>query len=249
VDLTAIKGYGQRSLERAGWVLQRFPAVGTLQRQLRTLFTVLDVTCVIDVGANGGQYARMLRDEIGFSGRIASVEPASEPFRDLTRTMAGDEEWAGFNFALGAEEGEATLHVAPLSVFNSLHTLNTYGTERFSQREVGTEVIGVRRLEQVFDELAAGHDRVFLKCDTQGHDLAVLEGLGNREVLGVQVELSFIPIYDEMPGATEVIEALAARGQFPVGFFAVTRASDQLRLIEADGIFARDLTRPSTQLD
>ena len=123
--------------------------------------------------------------------------------------MSGDHNWAGFPFALGEEETEATLRVASSDEWNSVHKLNAYAAERFGTSEIGTEQITVRRLDAVFDELVAGHERVFLKVDTQGHDLAVVEGLGSRAVSGIQVELSFIPVYDGTPGFAEVMEGLA----------------------------------------
>ena len=150
----------------------------------REVFTALGVTCVIDVGANKGQYARMLRDEAGFTGRIASVEPAPATFGSLAETMSGDPAWAGFQFGLGEEEGRShTPRCASSDEWSSVHKLNAYAAERFGTTEIGTEQITVRRLDSVFDELVAGHERVFLKVDTQGHDLAVVEGLGNHRGL------------------------------------------------------------------
>ena len=97
----------------------------------------------------------------------------------------------------------------------------------------------MRRLDAVFDELTATCSRVFLKCDTQGHDLAVLNGLGDRTLFGVQVELSFVPIYDEIPGWLQVEDALRRREFAPVDYFPVNRAADGLTLLEADGVFVR----------
>src|SRR5436190_1284277 len=57
-----VKMTGARALQRAGWVLMRTPAQGTLARHLRDVFSALEIDCVIDVGANEGQYARLLRD-------------------------------------------------------------------------------------------------------------------------------------------------------------------------------------------
>ena len=204
-----LRYWAKEMLRRAGWIVTKTPEPGSLPRWLRDVFATLGVTCVIDVGANKGQYARMLRDEAGFTGRIASVEPAPATFRRLAATMSGDHNWAGFPFALGEDEAEATLRVVSADEWNSVHKLNAYAAERFGTTEIGTEQITVRRLDAVFDELVAGHERVFLKVDTQGHDLAVVEGLGSRAVFGIQVELSFIPVYDGTPGFAEVMDGLA----------------------------------------
>ena len=94
------------------------------------------------------------------------------------------------------------------------HKLNAYAAERFGTTEIGTEQVTVHRLDSVFDELVAGHEHVFLKVDTQGHDLAVVEGLGRRAVSGIQLELSFIPVYDGTPRFSEVTEALVSRAWY-----------------------------------
>ena len=234
-----LRYWAQEILRRAGWIVTKTPEPGSLPRRLREVFAALGVTCVIDVGANKGQYARMLRDEAGFTGRIASVEPAPATFPRLVETMRGDHNWAGFPFALGQEETEATLRVASADEWNSVHKLNAYAAERFGTTEIGTEQVTVHRLDSVFDELVAGHEQVFLKVDTQGHDLAVVEGLGSRAVSGIQLELSFIPVYDGTPRFSEVTEVLASRGYLPAAFFPVSRAEDGLCLVEADGLFVR----------
>ncbi len=234
-----LRYWAHEILRRAGWIVTKTPEPGSLPRRLREVFAALGVTCVIDVGANKGQYARMLRDEVGFTGRIASVEPAPATFPRLVETMRGDHNWSGFPFALGQEETEATLRVASADEWNSVHKLNAYAAERFGTTEIGTEQVTVHRLDSVFDELVAGHEQVFLKVDTQGHDLAVVEGLGSRAVSGIQLELSFIPVYDGTPRFSEVTEVLASRGYLPAAFFPVTWAEDGLCLVEADGLFVR----------
>ncbi len=228
----------QSALRRLGWEVNRYPPRGSFERHLRDVLGKLDVDCVIDVGAHVGEFARMLRDVVGFTGRIASVEPGSLAFGRLTSAMAADSAWEGFNFALGSEERTQALHVSMATNLNSLHRLNTYAQDALEMHASGqSELVSVHRLDSVFDELTVGHSRVFLKCDTQGHDLAVIDGLGTREIVGVQVELSFLAIYDETPRAHEVVATLAKSGYTPSGFFPVLR--DGLCLAEADGVFLR----------
>ena len=41
-----------------------------LATHLHQLFVEYGITCVIDVGANTGQYARFLREQAGFAGQL-----------------------------------------------------------------------------------------------------------------------------------------------------------------------------------
>ena len=44
---------------------------------LRELLARLDIDCVLDVGANAGQYRDFLRDKVLYDGPIISFEPVS----------------------------------------------------------------------------------------------------------------------------------------------------------------------------
>jgi FkbM family methyltransferase len=228
------------TFDRIGLEVSLTPARRTPARRLREVFAALDIDCVVDVGANEGQYGRMLRDEVGYLGRIASVEPAQRPFARLRAAAGDDPEWLPFNFGLGDIEETAALHVVSADDLSSLHALNDYGRRRFEGTdEVATEAVDLRRLDVMFDELVDGHDRVFLKIDTQGHDLSVLSGLGDRRVSGLQIELSFLRIYDGTPTYREAFDLIDGLGYALCGFFPVTHSSDGLFLIEADGVFVR----------
>ena len=66
---------------------------------------------------------------------------------------------------------------------------------------VDTADIDVDRLDSVLRSHASSFRRAFLKTDTQGYDLEVLNGAEAifDRVEAVQVELAFLPIYEKVP--------------------------------------------------
>jgi FkbM family methyltransferase len=194
-------------------------------------FERFDVDLVIDVGANVGQFGLALR-AIGYRGRIISFEPFDEAYRSLAQTAAQDGRWDAINIALGDAEGSQELSVMRSSVFSSFHTpASTEATAQFSQANVVQQhqEVSVRRLDAVLDErsLRPLLGRTLLKCDTQGHDRYVLEGLAYAEdVALLQIELSAVAVYEDTPTMAELLAYVDQRGFSPIFLSPVNRAPD-----------------------
>src|ERR1700730_646638 len=78
---------------------------------LRRLFEFLNIDCVFDVGANTGQYARMLRRSVGYRGPIISFEPNPEVAAILRENARRENNWFVEEVALGASVGRATFNL------------------------------------------------------------------------------------------------------------------------------------------
>ena len=211
---------------------------------LRQVFERYDIGCVIDVGANTGQYGRFLRDEVGFGGLILSIEPIPDCWAALRRTAAGDDAWLTLNCALGAADGEAAFNVMADSMFSSfLEPDNARVPGMAAANQVRDRIpVAVRRLDVVLAEIE--RDRrlppLYLKLDTQGYDLEVLKGSGSalERISALQTELSVMPIYQGMPDWQTAIQMLSEYGFAPSGLWAVNR-DPALRAIEFDCVMVR----------
>lgn len=211
----------------------------------------LEVNCVLDVGANTGQYALGLR-RAGYEGHIVSFEPIRKVFAELRAASEDDPAWSVHNFALGSAEAEATIHIMSNSDLSSLLTPNPYSHERFEQkmRIVGAERVTVRRLDSLLGEVA-GHlarPRFFLKMDTQGYDLETFAGLGDQvgRILGLQSEVSALPIYHEMPPLTEALRVYSSHGFEIAGMYPVGWDKPTGRVLEFDCVMVQPgVTAPS----
>jgi FkbM family methyltransferase len=76
------------------------------------------IECVLDVGANAGQFGRWLRNH-GYAGRIISYEPVSSAYKLLNREVRGDSLWETKNIAIGNHCGAATINVGSNTALSS----------------------------------------------------------------------------------------------------------------------------------
>lgn len=215
-----------------------------LRRHLAHILEQARINCVLDVGANRGQYACMVR-EIGYRGRIASFEPVPSCVHELQRLAAGDPNWTIHPCALGRRDALTTFNITENSVFSSVLKPNDYSDRAFGPAGQVVQRLDVvmRRLDGVMDEVLRGvHEpRVLLKLDTQGYDLEAFAGLGDRlrNVHALQAEISMVPIYEGMPRMLESLGLYAHAGFEITGMFPVNREHLTSRIIEFDCVMVR----------
>jgi len=214
---------------------------------LRRFFEYFGVDCVFDVGANRGQYAEMLRRKVGFAGAIVSFEPTPELAAALAARAAGDGRWHVEALALDREAGPATFHIMHESELNSLRRPNAEQPDIHLRRNntIARSVTVMR--STVAAELARyqtrlGFARPFLKLDTQGNDLAVIEGAGAAigRFVGIQTELAFKPLYEGAASLGDTLSGLQRLG-FEPSALVPNNAGHFPLLVEVDCVlFRRD---------
>lgn len=218
-----------------------------LVEHLRQVFDLFGVNCVIDVGANKGQYATALR-KAGYKGRIVSFEPVPAVAQQLHKAAKKDRRWHVHEVALAREDGTTKINVVP-GTMSSVLPATDFGNERFRQlREPVVQEVAMRRLDGMMDQILDGiqSPRPFLKLDTQGFDLEVFAGLGARSIdlMGLQSEVSLVPIYEGMPRLPESLRVFEGAGFEVTGFYPVTREGRTARVLEFDCV----MVRPGAQL-
>ena len=215
-----------------------------VEQHAAELAAQLAVNCVIDVGANEGQWARALR-AAGYVGRIVSFEPIRASFEKLRAAAAGDADWHVHHLALGDADGSLVLKRTEDPLFASALSPSRFARSKFPAGigVLAEESVGVKRLDSVFRELVAGiaRPRVLLKMDTQGYDLRVFDGARGALpwILALQSELSVLPLYDGMPSYIDALAVYSRSGFAPAGFHPILSIGPVL--CEFDCVLARDL--------
>ena len=202
------------------------------------------VDCVFDVGANAGQYAQQLRSDIGFTGSIISFEPIPHLAAMLREKSKSDPNWHVLELALDREARDAVFHVMAADQFSSLKAprhaeIGLFRTMNKVMEEVAVHTSTLAaELPRLRDQFR--FSRPFLKMDTQGSDLDVVEGAGNaiRSFVGLQSELSIRRIYEESFYFDEVLRRYAEKG-FKLSALVPNNAGHFPDLIEIDCIMYR----------
>ncbi len=234
---------------RDRWLATRLALAGRQHQYgeivaLRRFIAHFGIDCVVDVGANAGQYATQLRKDVGFSGRIISFEPNPAVFARLAERARRDRAWEVHNIALSDVDGTADFNVMAADQFSSLNPPSEGLEPIFAERNRIEKSLAVscRRLDGLMDELGLSHGdgTTLLKLDTQGHDAQVCAGAGAmlRGFAGVQTELAVRPLYSGGVDYGQMIAALAEFGFVPNAIFANNKGHFPL-LVEMDGLFVR----------
>ncbi|MCD4527410.1 FkbM family methyltransferase [Nocardioides sp. cx-173] len=189
--------------------------LGVLYEQefLSTFLRRFRVDMVLDVGANSGQYATMLRERAGYTGAIVSCEPIPEVAATLRQRAESDPLWFVEEAALSSASGEAAFNVMNSDQFSSLMA-PAGGAEHITGEANRVSRQVQVRLMTAADVLSTYHERLgfenaFLKMDTQGHDMEVVAGAGPwlSRIVGLQSELSVQALYEGAPRFDVVLKA------------------------------------------
>jgi FkbM family methyltransferase len=211
--------------------------------QLAAVLERFSVSCVLDVGANVGQYALRLR-AFGYAGRIVSFEPLAEAHADLMRRAESDPAWqVAPPVALGERDGEVEIELSSESDMSSILPQSAL-LHRISPTSavIRRERVPMARLDRIAAGYLRPEDETFLKIDVQGYEAQVLEGAGDLlpTVRGIQLEMSLMPCYRGERGFREMLDHLEAAG-FELylllpGYFERKLA----RQLQVDAVFIRE---------
>ncbi|OBJ25104.1 FkbM family methyltransferase [Mycobacterium colombiense] len=204
----------------------------------------LDVNVVFDIGSNTGQYAAGLR-KAGYKGRMISFEPLSKQFATLERKASRDPLWDCRRHALGDVDGTISINIAGNAAQSSsvLPMLKSHQDAYPPANYVGVEDVPVYRLDSVVPQILRPTDVTFLKIDVQGFEKQVLAGSKSTladSCVGMQLELSFLPLYEGSMLIPEALDWAYSLGFTLTGLQPCFVDPRDGRMLQADGVFLRE---------
>lgn len=233
-------------LRRVGLDVRRFRPGSSETAALARMLSTHGVTLVLDVGANAGQFGKLLRSA-GYKGRIVSFEPLSTAHRQLVAAARNDRLWdVAEPMAIGDEESEIELHIAGNSVSSSLLSMLPAHREAApASVYVGSEKVRVRTLDRAAAEHLENGAVLFLKIDTQGYEDKVLRGARGvlERTTGLQLELSFAPLYEGQRIYRDMMADLSEMG-FELWAMSPAFIDPRTgRMLQVDATFFRSASR------
>ncbi|HWU33390.1 MAG TPA: FkbM family methyltransferase [Marmoricola sp.] len=214
--------------------LTRHPFVGQVARTAQAA----GLNTVLDVGANVGQYATLLRSG-GFNGHIFSVEPLDDAYEILQKRAIKDGRWTVINAAVGAEPGTLTIHKASNSYSSSLLPITARHTDVAPDSvTIGEQEVEVRTVAELIATYNVDPTRTLLKVDTQGYEMPVLDGAGSHltDFAALQLEMSFVELYAGQVLFDELHDKLRDLG-FRIWAFEPGISDQDGRMLQCDTLF------------
>lgn len=202
---------------------------------LRRCLTERNINCVLDVGANEGQFATRLR-RLGYAGRIYSFEPNPQAFQKLLELHGSDRRWHGFPVALGSINETKPFYIHVES------SLSSFLSPVDTSKVIEVKFVEVQRLDALLHSLTNENPnlQILLKLDTQGWDIEVVKGAGDQlgHVAALLSELSVQALYDGMTPYHEALAFYASQGFVLYDVTPINHAADGT-IVECDCLMVR----------
>lgn len=187
------------------------------------------ITGVIDVGANVGQFGLDVRRH-GFEGLIVSYEPVQETFGLLSQTIKQHQPWKAFQLGLGATESERTINISGnAGLSSSILEMGSLHLENFpNSATVAKQKISISTIDNQLEVLGLRPQEIMLKLDVQGFEAEVLEGASQSlsKIPLCYLEVSITPLYEGEISFLPILIKLSKFGHEVIDVFRGIRTKD-----------------------
>ena len=213
------------------------------------------LTHVVDIGANPidgpAPYFQLLQKRLC---RVTGFEPQREAFKELNAKKSDLENY--LPYAVG-DGSKSNFHICAYPGFSSLLKPCTKALSIFSEFIPNARILEIEKIQtRRLDDIQELSDFDFLKIDVQGSELSIFNNAIQRlsHVVVVQLEVSFVALYENQPTFGMVDLFLRQAGFVPHSFVAIkhwkmgsvaTANRIYNQVLEADMVYIKDLISPN----
>jgi len=164
---------------------------------------------LIDIGASGGIVKEW--DKLGASANFIGVEPDRGEFDNLTKSQLSKGNVKYLDTLLYKKSMQSlNFHLFDTQTCSSIFKPNKELLTKFGKADTWTVAESIMLPTDTLDNQLEEHkvyDVDFIKLDTQGSELFILEGASEilkSAVIGLFVEVEFAPVYENQPLFSDV---------------------------------------------
>jgi FkbM family methyltransferase len=243
MNTQAIERLIRLTANRIGIDIKRYKDDSSEYAKIVKMLKSNEINLVIDIGANHGQYAKLLR-RYGYLGQIISFEPLHSAWTALQCASKNDSAWNVFpRCAIGDMIASEKINISSNSVSSSfLEMLDQHAKSAPDSVYIAEESVDIITLDHALDKIIKdGNERMFIKIDTQGYEKKVLMGATKsiNDAIGIQVELSFVPLYENQELFAEILQRLTDSGFSIWSIFPGFTDSRSGRMLQCDAVLFR----------
>lgn len=233
----------KKILRTAGLTIGRYSLANDQTARLDLFFKANDITCVLDVGANVGQFARSILDADP-TRKVISFEALPDAHAALIQAAEKhDGRWIiAPRMALSATAGTAMFNVADNAVSSSLKPpSSSLADEGIGFTKSNQIEVEMQTLDTALADLGVDVRNTFLKLDVQGAELDVLRGATEtmKTLSGILSEMNVTTLYDGQGSHLEVDDLIRASGFHLWDLESGFRSREISQLLQFDAVYFR----------
>lgn len=217
--------------------LKKYPSLELRRR--KKLLEHYQISKILDVGANSGQYALETR-KLGYKGKIISFEPVKSVYNELKKKAEKNSLWECYNYGLGDNDVDLEINISQNTFSSSiLKIMPQHVNSAPESKVINKEKICVKKLDSIFNSIVNEEENVLLKIDVQGFEKKVLDGAKEslKKIKGIQIEMSIEELYSGEMLYKDMISLLNSYGfnlhSLENGFYDEKTG----KLLQVDGVF------------
>jgi len=233
---------------KIGWEVQRTSSLEKEKAKARVELEIqkwafasrYQLRTVLDIGANTGQFAELIRAVLP-QVRIISFEPILECFHALRSNPKITPPFEAINSALGNEAGTAVIHRNHFTPSSSLLAMEPlHVAELPDTRDSIPETIRIQKLDDLQPALRVELP-LLVKIDVQGFEEQVIHG-GQKtlaDAVAIVLEVSSCPLYEGAPDFDRIFQLMKNLGFTYQGNVDQWKSQVDGRILQFDALFER----------
>lgn len=201
----------------------------------------LGIRTVLDIGANEGQFAEMIRGVVP-DAAVISFEPLPSCYEKLQTVIYRIRNSKCMNVGIGDVNEKSEMFRSSSSPSSSLLSMSRIHMKEWPETSQNTPVsVTLRRLDDVVNP-ADLQKPLAVKIDVQGFEDKVIKG-GEKTLRHadlVVIETSFTPLYEGQPLFEDIYELMKALGFSYRGALSTLKSKEDNIILQEDSLYTVD---------